>query len=139
MLHLLTPSCPPRRSSVLSDLLDGTSILLVHEHHREFAKNRLMIQVATWLGGEESIMLDLRELRRMAVDASVQERVRDGVTRLADALDLGAERRDEVLDMIDRFARELCYTEALRDRYSRAEESRVGKECVSTCRLRWAQ
>src|SRR3546814_10596150 len=79
-----------------------------------------MIQVATWLGGEESIMLDLRELRRMAVDASVQERVRDGVTRLADALDLGAERRDEVLDMIDRFARELCYIEALRDRYSLA-------------------
>src|SRR3546814_16230606 len=79
-----------------------------------------MIQVATWLGGEESIVLDLRELRRMAVDASVQERVRDGVTRLADALGLGAERRDEVLDMIDRFARELCYIEALRDRSSLA-------------------
>src|SRR3546814_11853945 len=120
----------------------------------------------------------------MAVDASVQERVRDGVTRLADALGLGAERRDEVLDMIDRFARELCYIEALRDRYSlavgivdkllkverlyrdekhlveevrrarilmrpavqsftglfeqRSEERRVGKECVSTCRCRWA-
>src|SRR3546814_16111019 len=100
-----------------------------------------MIQGATWLGGEESIVLDLRELRRMAVDASVQERVRDGVTRLADALDLGAERRDEVLDIIDRFARELCYLEALRDRFSPAvvlvakllnsEDRRVGDKGVS--------
>ena len=106
--------------SIPSELLDGTASWRVHEHHREIAKNRLMIQVATWLGGEESIVLDLRELRRMAVDASVQERVRDGVTRLADALGLGVDRRDEVLDMIDRFARELCYIEALRDRYSLA-------------------
>lgn len=106
--------------SIPSELLDGSASWRVQEHHREIAKNRLMMQVATWLAGDESVVLDLRELRRMSVDASIQERIRDGVTRLADTLGLGPGRRDEVLDMIDRFARELCYIEALRDRYNLA-------------------
>ena len=104
--------------SIPSELLDGTASWRVQEHHREIAKQRLMVQVATWLGGEESVVLDLRELRRMSVDPSIQDRVRDGLTRMAETLGLGAGRRDEVLDMIDRFARELCYIEALRDRYN---------------------
>ncbi len=106
--------------SIPSELLDGTASWLVEEHHREIAKQRLLMQIATWLRGEESVVLDLRELRRMAVDPAIQDRIRDGLTRIAETLGLGPGRRDEVLDMIDRFARELCYIEALRDRYSHA-------------------
>lgn len=106
--------------SIPSELLDGTASWRVQEHHREIAKNRLMMQIATWLVGHESVVLDLSELRKMSVDPGIQDRVRDGVTRLADALGLGPSRRDEVLDMIDRFARELSYIEALRDRYNLA-------------------
>lgn len=106
--------------SIPSELLDGTASWRVEEHHRELAKNRLMVQIATWLVGHESVVLDLRELRKMAIDAGMQDRVRDGVSRLAEALGLGHARRDEVLDMIDRFARELSYIEALRDRYNQA-------------------
>lgn len=104
--------------SIPSELLDGTASWRVQDHHREIAKNRLMVQVATWLVGHESVILDLRELRRMATDAGMQDRVRDGVSRIATTLGLGADRRDEVLEMIDRFARELSYIEALRDRYN---------------------
>ncbi|EDP64401.1 hypothetical protein BAL199_09268 [alpha proteobacterium BAL199] len=106
--------------SIPSELLDGTASWRVEDHHREIAKNRLMMQVATWLGGSESVVLDLRELRRMSVDASIQDKIREGITQIAGTLGLGANRRDEVLDMIDRFARELCYIEALRDRYNLA-------------------
>lgn len=106
--------------SIPSELLDGTASWRVQEHHREIAKNRLLMQVATWLSGDESVVLDLRELRRMAVDPAIQDRVRDGVSRIASTLGLGGDRRDEVLDMIDRFARELSYIEALRDRYNMA-------------------
>jgi len=106
--------------SIPSEILDGTASWRVQEHHREIAKNRLMVQIATWLVGHESVILDLRELRRMSVDAGMQDRVRDGVSKIATALGLGADRRDEVLDMIDRFARELSYIEALRDRYNMA-------------------
>lgn len=106
--------------SIPSELLDGTASWRVEEHHRELAKNRLMVQVATWLTGDESVVLDMTELRRMATDADMQQKVRDGITKIADSLGLGGDRRDEVLDMIDRFARELCYVEALRDRYNSA-------------------
>lgn len=106
--------------SIPSELLDGTASWRVQEHHREIAKNRLMMQVATWLGGAESVVLDLRELRRLSVDPAVQDRVRDGISRIAGTLGLGADRRDEVLDMIDRFSRELSYIEALRERYNAA-------------------
>jgi len=106
--------------SIPTELLDGTASWRVDEHHREIAKNRLMVQVATWLGGDESVVLDVSELRRLSVDPAIQQKVRDGVARIADTLGLGSGRRDEVLDMIDRFARELCYIEALRDRFNAA-------------------
>ena len=106
--------------SIPSELLDGTASWRVEDHHREIAKNRLMMQVATWLGGSESVVLDLSELRRLSVDTAIQDKIRDGINRIAETLGLGACRRDEVLDMIDRFARELSYIEALRDRYSLA-------------------
>lgn len=106
--------------SIPSELLDGTASWRVQDHHREIAKNRLMVQIATWLVGHESVVLDLRELRRMSVDTGMQDRVKDGVSRLAEALGIGHARRDEVLDMIDRFARELSYIEGLRDRYNLA-------------------
>jgi hypothetical protein len=104
--------------SIPSELLDGTASWRVQDHHREIAKNRLMVQVATWLVGHESVVVDLRELRKMSVDAGMQDRVRDGVSKIAETLGLVGDRRVEVLDMIDRFARELSYIEALRDRYN---------------------
>jgi hypothetical protein len=118
--------------SIPSELLDGTASWRVEDHHRELAKNRLMVQVATWLTGDESVVLDMTELRRMSTDATMQQKVRDGISKIAESLGLGAGRRDEVLDMIDRFARELCYIEALRDRYNSARGiagklNRVGK------------
>ena len=118
--------------SIPSELLDGTASWRVEDHHRELAKNRLMVQVATWLTGSESVVLDMAELRRMSTDSSMQQKVRDGISKIAEELGLGRDRRDEVLDMIDRFARELCYIEALRDRYNSARAiavklNRVGK------------
>lgn len=106
--------------SIPAELLDGTASWRVETHHRELAKNRLMIQVATWLTGSESVVLDITQLRQMATDPDMQQKVRDGVSKMATTLGLGADRQDEVLDMIDRFARELCYIEALRDRYNAA-------------------
>jgi len=118
--------------SIPSELLDGTASWRVEDHHRELAKNRLMVQVATWLTGDESVILDMAELRRMSTDSGMQTKVRDGISKIAESLGLGSDRRDEVLDMIDRFARELCYIEALRDRYNSARGiagklNRVGK------------
>ena len=106
--------------SIPQELLDGTASWRVEQQHRELAKNRLMMQIATWLVGKESVVLDIAELRRMAVDPDMQQKVRDGVSKMAATLGLGDDRQDEVLDMIDRFARELCYIEALRDRYNAA-------------------
>lgn len=118
--------------SIPSELLDGTASWRVEDHHRELAKNRLMVQVATWLTGDESVILDMAELRRMSTDSDMQQKVREGISKIAESLGLGTDRRDEVLDMIDRFARELCYVEALRDRYNAARGiasklQRVGK------------
>lgn len=118
--------------SIPSELLDGTASWRVEDHHRELAKNRLMVQVATWLTGDESVILDMPELRRMSTDPDMQRKVREGIAKIAETLGLGADRRDEVLDMIDRFSCELSYIEALRDRYNAARAiggklNRVGK------------
>ncbi len=118
--------------SIPTELLDGTASWRVEEHHRELAKNRLMVQVATWLTGNEAVVQDVAELRRLSTDGKMQHQVRDGVSKIAETIGLGRDSRDEVLDMIDRFARELCYLEGLRDRYNAARAiagklNRVGK------------
>src|SRR3546814_19773081 len=56
------------------------------------------------------------------------------VDDLADVLDLGADDIDRMIDQQSANAPFLGFLE----QRPRSEESRVGKECVSTCRSRWA-
>ena len=108
-----------------SELLDGSASWSVEDHHREIAKNRLMIQIATWMEGEESVIFDLRRLRLMSVDPEIQNRVRQGIEKIGTAVGIAPENMDEVLAMIDKVAREICYIEALRDQYSHARGIRT--------------
>lgn len=104
--------------SIPRELLDGSASWSVDERHRMVAESRLMVQIATWLAGNQAEVRDLADLLRLAADPEIRKRVQAAVSELARQLGLGEARKAEVLDRVDRLARELSYIEALRDRFA---------------------
>jgi hypothetical protein len=107
--------------SIPHELLDGTASWTVDEKHRTIARNRLTMQLVSWLTGGETLMVDMAQLEQLADDPQTKLRVQEAFARAAEKLGIGADRKQEVVDMIDKLARELSYIEALRDRYGRVQ------------------
>lgn len=103
--------------SIPSELLDGTASWAVEDRHRMIAESRLRVQLGTWVAGKEASARDVADLLKMANDPEIRDKVQEAVTAIAEKLGLGRERRVEVLDRVDKLARELSYIEALRDRF----------------------
>jgi hypothetical protein len=103
--------------SIPRELLDGSASWSVEDRHRMIAQSRLVVQVSSWLTGEEAVISDVSKLEQLAEDPSTKKRMQDAVGEIAERLGIGRDRKQEVMDKIDLFARELAYIEALRDRY----------------------
>jgi len=100
------------------EILDGTASWSVDDRHRIIAESRLRVQLGSWMAGTETQTRDVAELLKAANDPVIREKMQEAITAIAERLGLGLERRTEVLDRIDRLARELSYIEALRDRFN---------------------
>jgi len=107
--------------SIPHELLDGTASWTVEEKHRTIARNRLTVQLVSWLTGGDTLMVDLTQLEQISDDPKTKARVQEAFTKAAEKLGIGAGRKQEVVDMIEKLARELSYIEALRDRYCRVQ------------------
>lgn len=103
--------------SIPSELLDGSASWAVEDRHRMVAESRLRVQLGTWMAGKETSARDVADLLKMANDPEIRDKMQEAVTAIAEKLGLGRERRIEVLDRVDKLARELSYIEALRDRF----------------------
>ena len=99
------------------EILDGTASWKVEDRHRVIAESRLRVQLGAWMAGTDAQVRDVTDLLKLANDPAIREKMQEAVTTIAERLGLGRERRTEVLDRIDRLARELSYIEALRDRF----------------------
>jgi len=104
--------------SIPSEILDGTASWSVDDRHRMIAESRLRVQLGTWMAGNETSIRDVADLLKMANDPDIRDKMQEAITTIAERLGLGRERRIEVLDRVDRLARELSYIEALRDRFA---------------------
>lgn len=102
------------------ELLDGSASWSIEERHREKAKNRLMVQIAKWVTGDTVITPDEATVQAELAKPETKERIQQGVADIAKKLGLGVERKQEVIDLADRVARELAYIEALRERFQHA-------------------
>lgn len=102
--------------SIPSELLDGSASWKVEQHHIDLAKGRLSAQLIAWITGEESSTIDGKKLIELSNNPEMKERVQSAISAVAEKMGLGAERRQEVVDMVDGLARELSYIEALRER-----------------------
>jgi len=85
------------------------------ERHRRIARQRLTMQLVTWLTGDEHIFTSAEELMQVAEDPQVKKNINLAFAEAAEELGLGRERRDEVVMYIESLAKELAYIEAERD------------------------
>jgi hypothetical protein len=108
--------------SIPSELLDGRASWAVEERHRMIAQSRLIVQVTSWLAGEEMIISDVTQLEQLAEDPGTKQRMVNAVGEIAERIGIGRERKQEVMDKINDFARELSYIEALRDRFGATKQ-----------------
>ncbi len=83
--------------------------------HIMIARQRLTMQLVTWLTGNEHIFTSVEELLQLAEDPQVKKNVSLAFSEAAEELGLGREHRDEVVKYIETLARELAYIEAERD------------------------
>lgn len=108
--------------SIPREILDGSASWQVEERHRMIAKGRLSLQIASWLTGDEHVVVDLVALEQLVEDPLTKQKVDKAFGEIAEKLGIGRERKNEVVDRIDDLARELAYIEALRERYGAVQE-----------------
>lgn len=85
------------------------------ERHYVIAKQRLTMQLVTWLTGDEHIFTTVEELMMMAEDPQVKKNINLAFSEAAAELGLGRDQRDQVVAQIEALAKQLAYIEALRD------------------------
>jgi len=83
--------------------------------HLEIARQRLTMQLVTWVSGRETMITDPVELQQLFDDPSTKQKISDSFTEAAERL--GVAGQEEVANMVEDFAVELSYVEALRERY----------------------
>jgi plasmid stabilization system protein ParE len=87
------------------------------ERHLRIARQRLTMQLVTWLTGNEHIFTSAEELMQVAEDPQVKKNVSLAFSEAAEALGLGRDNREQVVQYIEHLAKELAYIEAERDIY----------------------
>ena len=101
-----------------SEILDGTASWRINARHRKIAVQRLKAQLISWVSGQEILITDPDELEMYFGQIENKEKVKKA---FSDAAEMLGHKRDDhagVFEKIDTLGRELCYIEALRDRYN---------------------
>lgn len=88
--------------------------------HLEIARQRLTMQLVTWVSGRETMITDPIELQQLFDDPATKQKISDSFSEAAEQL--GVEGQEEVANMVEGFAVELSYVEALRERYGHIRE-----------------
>jgi hypothetical protein len=102
--------------SIPNELLDGTASWQVSDEHRALARNRILIQLASWSSGNEIVVSDPSKIEQIAEDPITKQRVADAYVKLTEALGLSPDRQVEVEARIAAYIHEVAYIEALRER-----------------------
>ena len=87
--------------------------------HVTIARNRLTVQLITWIGGEEKIINDLEKLRAILDDPKIQHKINQALDEAAARLGGENQDRERVLELLESLADELAHIEALRQEFEK--------------------
>jgi hypothetical protein len=99
-----------------NEILDGTASWTVARRHKQIARDRLQVQLLSWMSGKPIAYANQEDLKKIISDENNKKMLKDAFTKAAVALGIDPNQSDKVLDLIETLAREICYIEALRER-----------------------
>jgi hypothetical protein len=108
--------------SIPSEILDGTASWSIQPRHRAVAERRLQVQLLSWVSGKEMLITDQKELAMFLEQIENKTKLKEAFEEAAVALGKARTDHDAVLAQIDLLARELCYIEALRERFTKISD-----------------
>lgn len=100
-----------------TEVLDGTASWSVLPRHKQLAERRLQAQLVSWVGGKETVLTQADDLAMFLEQIENKEKIREAFGKAAEALGLAKDNPAPVLERIEVLSRELCYIEALRDKF----------------------
>ena len=99
-----------------TEILDGTASWTVARKHKQIARDRLQVQLLSWMSGKPISYATQEDLKKIIADDANKKALKDAFNKAAVALGIDPNESEKVLDRIETLAREICYIEALRDR-----------------------
>lgn len=99
-----------------NELLDGSASWTVARRHKQIARDKLQVQLLSWVSGTPASYTGPDDLKRILESDDNKKALKDAFGKAATALGYNAAESERVLDRIEILARELCYIEALRER-----------------------
>lgn len=100
-----------------TEVVTGEPSWEVSPVHKERAQHRLIIQLSTWLTGEERVFTSSEELSQIADDPNNKKKWNEAFDEAARQLGYMENGRERVMQLMTGLAEELAYIEALRDQY----------------------
>lgn len=101
--------------SVPLEVLTGEASWMVEAKYLATAKARITMQLLDWLTKGEFKAMEPREFLAKADDPETKKLVQQAFGDIAEELGYGKDKHEDVVELVDRFAQELSYIEALRD------------------------
>ncbi len=103
--------------TIPSEILTGQASWTVSPKHKRVAEQRLQVQLLSWVSGKEVLLTDPKEIALFLDQIENREKLRNAFKDAAKALGQDPENTEAVLTQLELLSRELCYIEALRDRF----------------------
>lgn len=107
--------------SIPNEVLDGSASWSIEPRHYKRARMRIDVQLASWISGDEQVLVDDDLLEQVADDPKTKEKLDKAILRLSEEIGGGADATlsptDRVSQRIEALVRELSYIEALREHF----------------------
>ena len=99
------------------ELLTGEASWEITDRHRQIARQRVTMQLVSWMSGEENLITDPEQLIQIADDPAIKKKINAAFEQAAEALDNPNASKEMVVDLIEELAEELAYIETLREQF----------------------
>ena len=120
MLDLVTEALHYQRvihpgDPVPKEMITGEASWEITEDHRRIAMQRLNVQLAGWMTGEDRLITDPEQLQQIAEDPTTRAKVNEAIGEAVKALNLEENGKEILLERIEALVDDLAGVEALRD------------------------
>jgi len=113
-----------------NEILDGTASWTVARKHKQIARDRLQVQLLSWMNGQPITYASQEDLKKIINDDANKKAMKEAFRKAAVALKIPPDQSEKVLDHIETLAREICYIEALRERAKELFKIRTNVEAL---------